>query len=516
MSYLSVESSLPEVWDQRELPDSGASLAADLQTGEQLRNVGLGNRKSWRRQLLIVTSGIAAVGACTVLASSSTSSRGHPTRFGGGGSGEFSGLDLQPQVPLSTDEFLDLGPGACINQKGQHLQSLTLTYPSKPRKDGSSAQCEKICRMFPTCTGYESGVQDCTVLNYAGYRPSSARGNPKTSRCFWRHSFKMNTSGLYEGQQPPIPKIIWSFWQNMPGPNGTVPYPSLPEFVDACIETMRSLNPDWEVRVVNETSVKKWLSDEDMMHLTARSSSMSIQHRSDVYRLALLAKYGGVWADASTLMTNSLNQIMGDNPNRRTFFGLPNIVWGDPSLIANDTRIDWKYHSVNWFLAAPKNDTFVHRLRDCVWQFMMNINRKHLGVSGMFTPLQLEMMNRVGIRAYLSTDACAFKVIDEDWAMRKWYQNSQVLSPVSRLGWGFMADLAGFREKLFDRYDDAFAHQLIDDPKLWMKFTGDMRKAMVLPVTPADIWCHKNTFRQVLLHSGVKLELIDQRCRALR
>ena len=35
-----------------------------------------------------------------------------------------------------------------------------------------------------------------------------------------------------------------------------------------------------------------------------------------------------------------------------------------------DTRVSWIDHPQNWFLAAPSGDLFIHRLQQCVWQFM--------------------------------------------------------------------------------------------------------------------------------------------------
>jgi hypothetical protein len=50
----------------------------------------------------------------------------------------------------------------------------------------------------------------------------------------------------------------------------------------------------------------------------------------------LLLKYGGVWLDTTTLMTHSLESLLGTDLAVRTFFSLPPI-WEDQTLRANAT-----------------------------------------------------------------------------------------------------------------------------------------------------------------------------------
>jgi len=275
----------------------------------------------------------------------------------------------------------------------------------------------------------------------------------------------------------------------------------VPAFIDACFETMKVLNPDYEVRRLDELTVHKWLRPED---LPVNWNDLHVEHRSDVIRLALLVRYGGVWADASTVMTHPMDQVLGSDKNVRTFFGV-HMPWVDPTLKANDTRPSWKDHPANWFLASPLGDVFAARVRDCVWQFMRGVNRKDFRISGMFSPLQLDMMRRLGINSYLSSDACMFRTIDEDIAMHNWYHSDRVrvASPLGRLGFSWMVDMQDTQNQLFHKMNRTFGRELLDDPGLYMKFTGTMRKYMVDPVSPYDIWCKENTFRMVLESVGV-------------
>jgi len=375
---------------------------------------------------------------------------------------------------------------------------------SSVRSDGSSPECEERCLLIPSCTGYQVENTSCFLMADGLFRPSAARPRDDTF-CFWRQPFAKDSGNIFPAPQLPIPKIIWSFWQNEISPDE--PLTAIPDFVEACIASMKALNPDYDVRVLDDRTWPKWLAIEDLPN---NFPLLRIQHRSDSIRLALLAKYGGVWADATTLMTNPMDKVIGDNPMIRPFFYVP-YPWVDATLVANDTRVAWTEHPAVWFLAAPKNDMFMTRLKDCVWQFMQGANRSDFSVSGMFTPLQMQLMARLGIREYLSSDACMFKIIDEDAAIWDWYHSDRVraMDATSRLGFSWMADMHLTAEKFFHRIDLEWYHQLVDDPHLYMKFTGTMRKYMILPQSPSDIWCKQNTFRMVMDAIGVNSQ---ERC----
>lgn len=259
--------------------------------------------------------------------------------------------------------------------------------------------------------------------------------------------------------------------------------------------------------------------------------------------LALLLKYGGVWLDATTLMTHSLESLLGDDLAVRTFFSLPPI-WEDQALRGNASwiqRSDPIYHGP-WIIAItaplilripvwvgkimPTTGSWnrhrvisscdvsrivlgsfwmergnpagaagvVRRCRLFVcWFFaemFSEVSRHNLRLTGMFTPQQLEIMNRLGIRTYLSSDACIFRTvlavsgiwnfnlgmltighkrfamrfepfeptslpsffrtIFEDRALWNWFHSDRVRihSPLGKLGFGWMASWCSWSNTL--------------------------------------------------------------------
>jgi len=96
--------------------------------------------------------------------------------------------------------------------------------------------------------------------------------------------------------EPEIPKIIWSYWVEE----------DLPELVQKCVDSWKKFNPDYEIRILNQNSVKKWIHDLDLQSLKMNDGPA---RESDFVRLSILPIYGGIWADASIKMNRSMDYI---------------------------------------------------------------------------------------------------------------------------------------------------------------------------------------------------------------
>jgi len=90
---------------------------------------------------------------------------------------------------------------------------------------------------------------------------------------------------------------IFTFWE----PAGRVP-----GYIAACMRTWKNL-PDAEVVLLDYASLYRYLSPELAERLTCRKLSMPKQ--VDVYRAALLEKWGGVWLDADTIITPAVREL---------------------------------------------------------------------------------------------------------------------------------------------------------------------------------------------------------------
>jgi hypothetical protein len=88
-----------------------------------------------------------------------------------------------------------------------------------------------------------------------------------------------------------IPKIIWTYWQAAP----------TPPFIQACLDNWRRFAPDHDVRLLDRDSVMSWLPA-----LRADFDALPAYRQADWLRIQLLARHGGIWMDASMLLSRDL------------------------------------------------------------------------------------------------------------------------------------------------------------------------------------------------------------------
>ncbi len=100
-------------------------------------------------------------------------------------------------------------------------------------------------------------------------------------------------AGLAPFRPANLPRIIWIYWHQ--GAEAA------PMIVRHCIESWRTYNPGWEVRVLDAESVAEIC---DMSDFPAGQ----VRHTfADVLRLRLLKTHGGVWADATVFCHRPLD-----------------------------------------------------------------------------------------------------------------------------------------------------------------------------------------------------------------
>jgi hypothetical protein len=86
-----------------------------------------------------------------------------------------------------------------------------------------------------------------------------------------------------------IPAVIWTYWNNV----------EIPEVVKKCIDSWRRHNPTYEVVVLNPSNLKDYID----IDIKSVSFNDSPARESDIIRLLVLEKYGGVWSDATMFLT---------------------------------------------------------------------------------------------------------------------------------------------------------------------------------------------------------------------
>jgi hypothetical protein len=134
------------------------------------------------------------------------------------------------------------------------------------------------------------------------------------------------------------PRTVWFLWfQGLE---------NAPYVVRKCHESWVARNPGWRVVSLAEATLSSLASAD---YSAGSIDGLSMNHRSDLLRLDLLAHHGGVWADSTCFCVQPLDDWLPPNSESGFFaFDRP----GPGRVISS------------WFLAAQPGNILVSRLFD--------------------------------------------------------------------------------------------------------------------------------------------------------
>jgi len=141
---------------------------------------------------------------------------------------------------------------------------------------------------------------------------------------------------IHNKQLNTIPKKVWMFWA------GTL----VPVEIQSFVNKVARENPAWTVNVVNDSNLSQYLPE-----LTFTRQDLLVAHRSDVIRLELLYKYGGVWMDASIILNQPLDAFLAVNEDNR---------YDMIAFYREVSTVDQRYPVIEtWFMAVPEKNHFI-------------------------------------------------------------------------------------------------------------------------------------------------------------
>lgn len=172
-----------------------------------------------------------------------------------------------------------------------------------------------------------------------------------------------------------IPKKIWFLWfQGIS---------EAPLVVKKCYESWQKYNPDWEVIFLDENNLKNYIT---FSLPQEKRSQLSKSHQSDLIRLELLSKYGGVWADSTSLCRLGLDDWL-EGYSQSGFF-----------CFIHETRgYGWIF---NWFFAAEKSNPIVVKMNQKLTSFYRDNEFYH---NGAIAKKRIKFLNLFLNRKYKTT-----------------------------------------------------------------------------------------------------------------
>jgi Capsular polysaccharide synthesis protein/Polysaccharide pyruvyl transferase len=150
------------------------------------------------------------------------------------------------------------------------------------------------------------------------------------------------------------PKIIWCLW--LQGRENA------PDLVKRCLGTWERLNPGWELRCLDATTVGRYVDITRYVDLSAQE--VTAASLSDIVRMLLLHEYGGVWIDATLYCNQPLDEWL-PGPFGNGFFGFyrpaPERLIGTWFLAAAPGNVlleKWATRALNYWRGRPKSTDY--------------------------------------------------------------------------------------------------------------------------------------------------------------
>lgn len=103
-------------------------------------------------------------------------------------------------------------------------------------------------------------------------------------------------------QNTRVPKLLWIFWwQGMD---------QAPEIVKSCYASVKHRFAEYDIRVISKINYIDYITLPEFIINKVQSGEMGMAHFSDLLRLSLLERHGGIWMDATLFITGNFLDIL--------------------------------------------------------------------------------------------------------------------------------------------------------------------------------------------------------------
>ncbi len=134
-----------------------------------------------------------------------------------------------------------------------------------------------------------------------------------------------------------------------------------PRLVQVCYASVQKYCADRPIHLITNENRSDYVTLPDYVVQKYRAGIIHPAHFSDILRLALLVKYGGIWIDSTVLLTAPLPSYI----THGSFFFYQNKSWGDVPLPIVGS---------NWLLSGCKGHPVWQRLLDLLYAYWEQSN----------------------------------------------------------------------------------------------------------------------------------------------
>lgn len=133
-----------------------------------------------------------------------------------------------------------------------------------------------------------------------------------------------------------IPKKVWMYWEDK----------NIPNYIKGIMEFNKKNNPEYDFILLDKDTYKNFLPDVEF------KDNMPIANKTDIIRLELLYRFGGIWIDATFILGESLNWV--NQVENSQYFDIIGYYSGKGT---NDK--DYPIIESN-FMASPRGSAFIN------------------------------------------------------------------------------------------------------------------------------------------------------------
>lgn len=155
-------------------------------------------------------------------------------------------------------------------------------------------------------------------------------------------------------------QIIWQYW----GQGIDV---ELPEVVRACFSSVDKHKGNWIVIRLDDSTISEYVQFPDFVNQKLKSGTFTKTFFSDLLRVALLDLYGGIWLDATILMTGPIsNQLTSFDyfMYQRDFKEKHKFFWKNSYAYYWNWNSEFKVNALSSIFFSQQNGQVVHTLLD--------------------------------------------------------------------------------------------------------------------------------------------------------
>lgn len=143
---------------------------------------------------------------------------------------------------------------------------------------------------------------------------------------------------------------IWQYW------NGDIQ--NAPDIVKCCIKSVEKYKGELEHVILNDENIKNYITIPDYIYELKNQGIIKAAHFADIVRTYLLYEYGGLWIDATVLLTAPLPEYIRDSE----LFVFQNDENEDPDGL----------NMANYFISSKGNSVIIAKMKRFLEEYWKN------------------------------------------------------------------------------------------------------------------------------------------------